>query len=448
VRKHKTGIEWLDNERYNQPSAMGEAMRRLWHRAAHKGEDPPWHHRHVGQRVARRLDERKHGKVRRLAEAFFEGTISAPFAFSDTVLPSGTVIEGSRVSFWEATLRYLLSSTIGCYFVKPTLQRSDTQGAEAGDKGEDGDALKVLRPSAEKLCFPAIPFLLPTMQTFRITTNTEGVDLKSLSYQEFCTRDGYMQATAREIESRGYDPRSEDFLLPNAGILRGAEAIDAVLNAARSGKAGKTETESAGDILCAITQLGGVLYVLFVLIVATVLLSFLPVVNFFFMLCFDTASAGVAIAAGKPNLATNTAASGGRTAVGDKLLSGASSLAGAAQRNRIRLPRRRSRATGGVVAGSSESETGSLLRDAREDGIAAQRGLGTPSGGGARALQMLRRGWAPMGMPPITSASPPTPPITPEGVDVHIDPHPDSDAYQNLSRHGVRVEHGTPFVGP
>ena len=156
VRKHKTGIEWLDNERYNQPSAMGEAMRRLWHRVAYKGEDPPWHHRSVGQRVARRLDERKHGKVRRLAEAFFEGTISAPFAFSDTVLPSGTVIEGSRVSFWEATLRYLLSSTIGCYFVKPVLERSDTQGAEAGDKGDDGDALKVLRPSAEKLCFPAV----------------------------------------------------------------------------------------------------------------------------------------------------------------------------------------------------------------------------------------------------------------------------------------------------
>lgn len=192
------------------------------------------------------------------------------------------------------------------------------------------------------------------------------------------------------------------------------------------------------------TQLGGVLYVLFVLIVATVLLSFLPVVNFFFMLCFDTASAGVAVATGNPNLKTNTAASGGRTAVGNKLLSGASSLASAAERNRIRLPRRRSRATGGAVAGSSESETGSLLRDARETG-AAQRSI---SNGGVRALQLLRRGWAPIGMPTNTSASPPTPPITPEGIDVHIDPHPDSEAYQNLSRHGVRVEHGTPFVGP
>jgi hypothetical protein len=156
VRKHKTGIEWLDHEKYTKPSAVGEAMRRLWHRVSHKGEDPPWHHRSVSERVNRRLDERKHGKVRRLAEAFLEGTISAPFAFSDTVLPSGTVVEGSRVSVWEASLRYLLSSTIGCYFVKPTQQRSDTQGAAAGDQGDDGDALKVLRPSAEKFCFPAV----------------------------------------------------------------------------------------------------------------------------------------------------------------------------------------------------------------------------------------------------------------------------------------------------
>lgn len=252
VRKHQTGIEWLDHERYTKPSAMGEAMRRLWHRAAHKGADPPWHHRSVGQRVARRLDEREHGKLRRLAEAFLEGTISAPFAFSDTVLPSGTVIEGSRVSFWEASLRYLLSSTIGCYFVKPEMQRSDTQGADAGDQGDDGDALKVLRPSAEKLCFPAVPFLLPTMQTFRLTTNTEGVNLKSLSYEEYCTRDGVLQATAREIESFGYDPRSEDPFLPNAAILRSAEAVDAVLNAARSGREGESATASAGHILCSI----------------------------------------------------------------------------------------------------------------------------------------------------------------------------------------------------
>ena len=160
VRRHPTGIEWLDSARHAQPSAVGEAMRRLWHRVAHGGADPPWHERTAGRRVARRLDDARHGRLRRLGEAFLEGTVAAPFAFVDTVLPSGTIVRASRVGFWEASLRYVLSSTIGCYFVKPVEQRSDTQGGGGdggGDAGlgDDGDAIKVLRPSAEKLCFPA-----------------------------------------------------------------------------------------------------------------------------------------------------------------------------------------------------------------------------------------------------------------------------------------------------
>ena len=226
-----------------------------------------------------------------------------------------------------------------------------------------------------------------------------------------------MQAAAREIDAFGYDPRSEDPLLPNAGILRGAEAVDAVLNAARSGETDKTENESAGLILCSITQLGGVLYVLFVLVIATVLLSFLPVVNFFFMLCFDTASAGVAIATGNPNIETNASSGGGRTAVSDKLLAGASRFAGAAQRNKIKLPRRFGRRTG---ASSNESE--SLLQAAHTAGSSSARMKELPTG---------------------AAVSPPTPPITPEGIDVRVEQHP--EAYHNLTRHGVRVEHGVPF---
>ncbi len=207
-----------------------------------------------------------------------------------------------------------------------------------------------------------------------------------------------MQAAAREIDAFGYDPRTEDPIIPNAGILRGAEAIDAVLNAARSGEVDKTENESAGLILCSITQLGGVLYVLFVLVIATVLLSFLPVVNFFFMLCFDTASAGVAIAAGNPNIETNASSGGGRTAVSDKLLAGASRFAGAAQRNKLKMPRRFGRR-----AGASSNESESLLQAAR-------------AGGSARVQEL----------PTGAAVSPPTPPITPEGIDVRVEQHPEA----------------------
>ena len=256
VRRHPTGVEWLDSARHARPSALGEAMRRLWHRVAHDGADPPWHERTAGRRVARRLDDAQHGTLRRLGEAFLEGTVAAPFAFVDTVLPSGTVVRASRVGFWEATLRYVLSSTIGCYFVKPVEQRSDAQG-------DDGDAIKVLRPSAEKLCFPAArrlaldPHSIPT-RVPPACTRTHRCRAPARSFHSSCpscapfarsptprtstsrrsptsggvsrvpdrtpppsrgarslrrarrrtgTRDGVLQATAREIDALGYDAR-------------------------------------------------------------------------------------------------------------------------------------------------------------------------------------------------------------------------------------------------
>jgi hypothetical protein len=121
LRKHATGWHWLDSQRHNRPTALGDAMRRLLYRKE-RGADPPWHHAEIARRVDRRLgiedaeamahDEPR--RVRRLAEAFLEGSLAAPFAFVDTVMPSGTFIEQSDVTFWEAILRYLVGSTVGC----------------------------------------------------------------------------------------------------------------------------------------------------------------------------------------------------------------------------------------------------------------------------------------------------------------------------------------------
>ena len=201
------------------------------------------------------------------------------------------------------------------------------------------------------------PFLVPVMRTFRTVTNTEDVDLKSLTYERWCTRDGVLQATAREIDAFGYDARSEDPFLPNAAILRSAEAVDAVLNAARSGTEAESPTASAGLILCSITQLGGVLYVLFVLVIALVLLSFLPVVNFAFQLCFDATTAGLAVASGRPALATSQASARGQTAFTRRFAAGATALQG---RVRRRAQRQRQARTG-ATAGDGDSERGRLL---------------------------------------------------------------------------------------
>ena len=151
-----------------------------------------------------------------------------------------------------ATARYLVAGTFGCYFTKAELAPSDTILA-----GDDGESLNVLRPKADKLCFPAIYFVVPRIGSFRTITNTVGVDFYSLTYDRWCMRDGLMQRTARTIDDVGFlnqTARSKEAFFPNAPLLRGAEGLDAITNALYSSEA-KTNVESAGYLLCAIVRL-------------------------------------------------------------------------------------------------------------------------------------------------------------------------------------------------
>ena len=117
VRENPTGWSWLDTLKWTKPSAVGDAIRRVMHRKE-PGTDPPWHHERMVHRIDRRLDIREPlahdspARLRRLGEALLEGTLAAPFAFVDTVLPSGTYVEQSEESFWKATLRYIVGSTV------------------------------------------------------------------------------------------------------------------------------------------------------------------------------------------------------------------------------------------------------------------------------------------------------------------------------------------------
>jgi len=255
------------------------------------GADPPWHEPSTLGRVHRRMSERPDGgegrgsHLRRLGVAFFEATVAAPFAFSDTLMPSGVTVQASEITFWEAILRYLVSSTVGCYFVAPVKEQSDTQGDEGT---QDGDRMFVMRPSEEKLCFPAFPFAMPQIPTFRDLTGTQGVDQYALNYHDYCHgRGSATQVTADSLDALGIDARSENPFLPNAAILRGAEAVDAILNAADSGSSDVPNTMNAGRILCSICQLGGLIYFTLLGIIALVLINLLPLINFIFQLLFD-----------------------------------------------------------------------------------------------------------------------------------------------------------------
>ena len=84
-------------------------------------------------------------------------------------------------------------------------------------------------------------------------TGTEGVDQYALNYVDYCTgENSAVQQTADVIGALGIDAKSENPFLPNAAILRSAEAVDSVLNAASSGASDVPNSMNAGRILCSI----------------------------------------------------------------------------------------------------------------------------------------------------------------------------------------------------
>ena len=304
--------------------------------------------------------------------AFLEGTIAAPFAFADKMLPNGVITRESEVSFWEATIRYIVSSTIGCYFVKPEKTPVNTFGG--GSFGGDGDSLGVLRPTEEKLCFPAIPISLPYMESFRTVTNTEGVDLKALTYREMCTKDGVMQTTADVLDGIGLNAPDTNPFSPNAAILRSAEAVDAVLNSARSGYA-ETRRESGGMILCSMVQLGGIIYVGFLLIVVFVLLSCLPLINLLTRTLFDlTVAACTSATAGGDR---KKAGKGLATAIKAQVAKQVQAAMSGTMGGMPRMPTGAAVATRGVTWGDAVSNVHITGTDTNGNAIYSAQGNGT-----------------------------------------------------------------------
>jgi len=305
ARRHPTGYWLLDHPDNAQPSAVGDALRRLSWRERHGGEDPPWHEPRADVRIRRRL---YHGGAeghvpkavaaqtaadpplaRRLSEAFVEGTLAAPFAFFDTELPGGQVAPRSKESFWVATARYLVAGTAGCYFTRP-----EKSPSEAFGNFDDGETVYVHRPTANKMCFPAIYFVLPRIGEWRVITNTIGVNYYELTYERWCARDGLMQQTARAIDDLGLGEnltaRNRNVLFPNAPLLRAAEGLDALTYAFYSSEQ-NTPHEAAGYLLCAMVQMGGLIYTVIVVGLALLMLSFFTVFNWLFGVFYDTGRA-------------------------------------------------------------------------------------------------------------------------------------------------------------
>lgn len=271
--RHPHDHHRLDHPGY-RPSILGDALRRL-HSRITIGKDPDWH-KHPRQ-------ERQ--GIRRLADGFVRGTLAAPFAFRDTPLLDGTVFTRSEENIFAAAIRYVVFGTIGCYLLNPDRNPSNTLGQTFNADSEsvsdlpDGDPSRIVRPSEEKLCFPAIPVVFGRWPSFRSLTGTFGVDYKSLSYESYCAHDGAAQHVADAMEDVGLvtNASNKEFV-GQAAPLRVGEGIDAINNAVKAAQA-TTPLDRAGHLLCTVTEFSGILYSLLLLFGLIIFLLFLSCFN-------------------------------------------------------------------------------------------------------------------------------------------------------------------------
>lgn len=260
LRAHPTGYSILDDHERFAFSSVGDALRRMWHRRVN-GTDTHFvgHTRSHTDHAGKHAPE-KHGRLRRLAEGFLGPVVAAPYAFVDTVV-YGTSSVASMPKTGEdvftAAIRYLVYGTIGCYLTEPQYAPVSTSIDNPNDPSEaaDGDTLKVFRPGETYLCFPAVPFVLPSMPTWREFTKSEGIVYTDLTYEEYCTSSGFQQK-ARDFfqDTLGLSIKSETARwLGVPGALRGAEAMDSIVNFVDSAQADEGEWV-IGYILCGIVE--------------------------------------------------------------------------------------------------------------------------------------------------------------------------------------------------
>lgn len=320
----KTGYPMLDAR--IPPSTLGRGLRVLAHGIVNR--TPAWEHHHSSRRLdaavaapnplhqggrrlsarqvsdywtfsnpagpnahellADALETRPHhaSRVRRLGEAFFSGVMAVPYAVRTTATHWGTY-EKSPTNWFSSALRYLIYDTVLCYmYSEEDGQESATSGSqlnEADGGSALGDGTDVKVHHSTRMCFPAIPFVVPKYPTFRELTNTQGVNFEEMSYADSCKTSTVKDAYA-QLESLGIS--HDNWWAPFSLVMRTSEAIDAMRNFAGTETA-TTATESATLLLCGVMQLGGVLYLALLLPLVGILLICAPCAGAVGLLCVD-----------------------------------------------------------------------------------------------------------------------------------------------------------------
>ena len=169
-----------------------------------------------------------------------------------------------------------------------------------------------------------------------------------------------MQATARFLDSVGLNSTDGNPYTGQIGVLRAAEAVDAVGSAARSGSS-DSAVDAAGHLLCSVTQLGGLLYTTMLVVVALVILGFASVANYLFRFLYDLINAMRVVSEIERAGATEAARCGDFPSAGIGAAAateggGAFSTAFAVMRATFRGERRRARRYATVAQQSEDEE--------------------------------------------------------------------------------------------
>ena len=200
--------------------------------------------------------DRHGGYIRRLSEPFLSAAAQLPITATRVVTryreypPSGS-------KWLDDAIRYVVWNTVLCNLYNP-------------DRLVNSDGVKTHRTN--NLCFPAFPYLLEPMNSFDEAYNLN-VDLNTVQYDGSCHSDSVKAVLGVLGEDSIADPLAGGI---SGVFLRVGEGVDAFNNILLSGKSNITDVERAQAIVCAVTQLGGLLLSFCFLIVGLTLLFCAP----------------------------------------------------------------------------------------------------------------------------------------------------------------------------
>ena len=150
--------------------------------------------------------------------------------------------------------------------------------------GPFGDGTQIQLHYSNRACFPMIPYLPPDMNTFNEEFNL-GKDFQwsSLEYDAQCdssTVKSLIAPMMGDLTSIGF------IAAPYGSLLRVAEGIDSLRNLGKTSDDTLTNAQRGSAIVCALAQLGGLIWLAVTILVLGVLCVFAPVGSWCCLRCY------------------------------------------------------------------------------------------------------------------------------------------------------------------